>query len=133
MGLLSAKTKKALQKAVHGLIDDVTINTQVTYRQHKAVSFDPEEQSISSGSRYTNFKPLNALKTFFTDFERYTSAGEIQTGDVRFVIYRDEIRNDPGPQDIIVETRDLSGVTYGIVKVGADNLHLVYIFHCRKV
>jgi hypothetical protein len=82
---------------------------------------------------------MRALKTYFTDFERMTSSGEVEIGDVRFIVYRDDfvdsaivVESDISTEDKIVETKNQSGVTYGIVSYSLDPAGLGIVFHCRR-
>jgi len=131
--ILDEKTKATIKKAVKDLISDASINTKVTYRQHKAAAFNPENQNISS-ARWTDYKPVEAIKTYFNDFEMFVSGGEVQKGDVKFIIYKDDLNSStPSPSDLIIETHNQpSGVTYGIEKVGWDSVGVAYVFHCRR-
>jgi hypothetical protein len=133
MAILDDKTKATIKQAVKEIISDASINTQVTYRQHKITTFDPESQSIGS-ARWTDYKPVDAIKTYFSDFEMFVSGGAIQKGDVRYIIYKDDLNaSTPSPSDLIIETYNQpSGVTYGVEKVGWDSVGVAYVFHCRR-
>jgi hypothetical protein len=133
MAILDDKTKATIKQAVKDLISDASINTMVTYRQHKTAAFDPESQSISS-ARWKDFKPVEAIKTYYSDFEIFVSGGTIQKGDVKFIIYKDDLNSSSAsPSDLIIETGNVpSGVTYGIEKVGVDSVGIAYTFHCRR-
>jgi hypothetical protein len=46
------RAQAALKKVLHDLVDDTTINTVVTYKQHlgRSTTFDPESQSLDARS-----------------------------------------------------------------------------------
>lgn len=127
------RSKNALKDVLHNLVDDSSINTIVTYKQHKipSTAYNPESQSVGT-SRWTNFTGLNALKSYFTEFEKFLAGGSVELGDVRFIINKDDVVNTPSPEDRIVETKNQSGVTYNIVTYDADPLGMAYVFHCRR-
>lgn len=131
--ILDDKTKATIKQAVKDLISDASINTKVTYRQRKVTAFNPQNQDISSAA-WVDYKPLDAIKTYFNDFEAFISGGAIQKGDVKFIIYKDDLSTTlPTPTDLIIETQNqASGVTYGVEKVGADSVGIAYVFHCRR-
>lgn len=132
----NTKSKNALKDVFHAVIDDSSINTIITYRQHKGAgigNYNPENQVVPS-TLWKVFSNLNALKTYFTEFEIFTAGGQVEFGDVRFIIWKDDVTNSPGPEDLIVETKNQSGVTYAITEGGIqiDPLDIAYIFHCRR-
>ena len=129
----TVKSKNALVDVLHNLVDDSSINTIVTYRQHKASSStpNPEDQTIGD-TLYTNFANLGVLKTYFTEFEKFMSGGDVEIGDVRFIVLKNDVSNSPGTEDRVVETKNQSGVTYAVVKWDVDPLDIAYVLHCRR-
>ncbi|MFH1623556.1 MAG: hypothetical protein ABID54_00180 [Pseudomonadota bacterium] len=129
--LLSTRSLTRIKNIVGDLTRDSSISNHVTvkYRkfdESKLDDFDPESQSISSV--YTDYGEVDALKGNFSDREVFLGGGDLEIGDVRFLVYKELVSGIPRNKDVLVE----SGVTYGVINVWTDPLDLSFVFHCRR-
>lgn len=140
MAILDEQTKNAISDIVEEVIHDSTINTKVTYKQKRDYAYNPESQRQPSGI-WKNFKNLDAIKGVFTQkdlvfAERTRIAGEenIEVGDLKFVIFANDIMGIPTTADLLVETKSQakSGVTYEISSIMSDPFDFVFIFQCKR-
>ena len=129
--ILSTRSLTRIKSIVEDLTKDTSINNHVLvkYRkfdESKIDNFNPENQTISS--IYTDYAGVDALKGNFSDREVFLSGGNLEIGDVRFLVYKNLISGIPRDKDVLVE----GGVTYGVVNIWTDPLDLSFVFHCRR-
>ena len=87
------------------------------------------------------FKPVMNIENQQGEFdlvfaERTRIAGEenIEAGDLKFIIFANDIMGTPTTADLIVETKSQakSGVTYEIAGIMSDPFGFVFIFQCKR-
>ena len=120
MTLLSAADLAQIKVDVRGIVEDISVNTTLKYRQYVGEDyFDPKNQQWAENT-YTNWSGVSALKGMATYRE---AGGNVEIGDVKFVIMQSDVSNAISVSDLVVE----SGATYNVKRSMKDPLNIVYI------
>ena len=127
MSLLSAQELNQIKKDIRDIVEDVSINTTIKYRQFTTTNiYSPTQQYYKNP--YTDWSGVSAIRGLVTRAEIDRISG-IEIGDAKFVMMHSDVSNSTSISDVIYDTE--SGTTYRVVQSDYDPLDIVYILYGR--
>lgn len=135
MAILSTTELNSIISDIRTIIEDDTISTSITYHLSGSTvaDWDPTDGVIPAmyaASAVSSFKSSYSLE------EVELSGGEIQLGDLKFILMLSAVSGILSTEDRIVEASQdgyQSATTYELVAITRDPLDIAYFLQCRTI
>ena len=134
MALLSQADINAIVRDIATIIGDDSISTSILYKQTGSTisTWDPTDGIIPD---MWTVSSVSSFKGSYTLQEIDQSGGDIEVGDVKFIITVSSVSGILSIDDLIVAqaTSFQSATTYQVKDIVRDPLNICYFFQCRNI